>query len=190
MKLRRTGVLAALAAMWLIFLAPDASAHAVLVSSNPPNGAELTDPPGQVLLTFSEPPDLGVSLIHVLDAGGTEVEEGGTEAVPGDPLAIRTALGDLPQGVYTVTWRVLSRADGHITAGTYAFGVGVSPAGAGVPPGASDQHDTPSPSPLAVTARWAIYAGLAGRRGGGGGGGGGWGGRPPGGPGAPAGGGA
>jgi copper transport protein len=162
MQLRRTGVLAALAAMWVLFLAPEASAHAVLVSSDPPTGAELTDPPGQVHLTFSEPPDLGVSVIHVLDAGGMEVEEGETAAVPGDPLAIRTAVGDLPHGVYTVTWRVLSRADGHITAGTFAFGVGVSPAGAGDPPGASDGHETPPPSPLAVTARWGMYAGLAG----------------------------
>jgi hypothetical protein len=31
----------------------------------------------------------------------------------------------MPDGVYTVTWRTVSKTDGHVTAGAISFGVGV-----------------------------------------------------------------
>jgi copper transport protein len=65
----------------------------------------------------------------------------------------------LDDGVYTVSWRVVSKVDGHLTSGAFAFGVGVSPDEievAEVPESA-----VAGPAPLEVLARFAIYTGLA-----------------------------
>ncbi|MFN8452369.1 MAG: copper resistance protein CopC [Anaerolineae bacterium] len=43
---------------------------------------------------------------------------------PRRPEADVVAPGDLPDGVYTVSWRAISAADGHSTRGSYAFSVG------------------------------------------------------------------
>ena len=40
---------------------------------------------------------------------------------------VRVRLDPVPDGVYTVTWRTVSATDGHVTAGAFSFGVGVSP---------------------------------------------------------------
>src|SRR4029453_5602707 len=69
-------------------------------------------------------------------------------------------LGDLADGTYTVSWRVVSRDDGHVTDGSVAFGVGVPAPSATPQAQAAPQGATPSPSPAAAAARWALYAGL------------------------------
>jgi copper transport protein len=140
--------------------AAPAAAHAELRSSDPADGAVLRTAPSQVRLTFTEPPDPTLSFVHVLDALGKGVEVGSPRPVPGDRFSIRTSLGSLPKGVYTVTWRTVSEADGHVTAGSFSFGVGESPIGATPPPG-SAQPENPPPSVLAVVGRWCLYAGLA-----------------------------
>jgi copper transport protein len=63
-------------------------------------------------------------------------------------------------GTYTVSWRTVSAVDGHPTAGTFAFGVGVG--AATLPPAqvVAAARGTPPPSPLAVAGRWAYYWGL------------------------------
>jgi copper transport protein len=74
------------------------------------------------------------------------------------PRGIKVALKSLGKGVYTVSWRVVSRVDGHFTAGAYAFGVGVSPSeieNADVPAASGS-----SPSPWEVAGRAVLYAGL------------------------------
>ena len=65
---------------------------------------------------------------------------------------------DLGDGVYTVSWRVVSTADGHLTAGAFAFGVGVTEGEVAAVP---EAPSTPSPSPLAVAGKVLLYAGLA-----------------------------
>ena len=58
-----------------------------------------------------------------------------------------------------MTWRVVSRVDGHVTAGSFSFGVGVQPGASTTSAGAVPT--TPSPPPLGVAGRWAFYWGLA-----------------------------
>ena len=148
---------AGLASMWV--LAPAAAAHAALVSSDPADGAQLKVAPAAVTMTFSESPDPKLSVVHVLDAAGSQVEAAPVASVPGDPKQLRETLkSGLPDGVYTVSWRVVSEADGHVTAGAFAFGVGV-PAGT-VRPSVS-LPATPGPSPLAVVGKVLLYAGLS-----------------------------
>ena len=63
----------------------------------------------------------------------------------------------LPDGVYTVSWRVASSTDGHVTAGSFAFGVGASTT---VTPVGSSSSSASGPTPLSVGAKTALYVGL------------------------------
>jgi copper transport protein len=151
-------LLVAAAGALVLVLASPAGAHALLERSDPLDGARLDEPPQAVRLEFTEPPELALSAIQVLDRSGTEVQED-TEAVPGEPMVLRAALPELEQGVYTVVWRVVSRVDGHPTAGTFAFGVGVSPLQVAGPT-VAEEPLTPEPSPVEMAGRWGLFVGL------------------------------
>ena len=150
----------AFCAIWLVASAPAAGAHASLRSSDPADGAILDVAPSAVTLTYTEPPDPKLTVVHVLNSSGKQAEKGSPEPVPGRRFEIREPLDVLPDGVYTVTWRTVSETDGHVTAGGFSFGVGVSPAGAPPPPGGR-VGETPSPSPLSVAGKWSLYVGLS-----------------------------
>ena len=112
-------------------------------------------------MTFTEPPDPKLSLVHVLDVNGTTVEAGPVEAVPGHDDQLRIPLpADLPDGVYTVSWRVVSEADGHATAGAFSFGVNVAP-GTVVTPEHPGSDDAVALRRRASRASSCLYVGLA-----------------------------
>jgi copper transport protein len=158
--MRRTAGAFLLAGAIVVVLAGGASAHALVRSSEPASGAILQAAPMQVVVTFTEPPDPGLSFLHVLDASGRSVTSGSSGPVPGNPLQLRVPLQPLPNGVYTVAWRTVSKVDGHVTGSSFSFGVGVSSIPSASP--ASVQGTTtPSPKPLMVAGRWAFYWGLA-----------------------------
>ncbi len=136
-----------------------AAAHANLASSDPPANAQLAAAPSVVTMTFTEPPDPKLSIVHVLDQAGERVEAGPAAAVEGEQKQLQIPLpSDLPNGVFTVSWRVVSETDGHVTAGAFAFGVGVSP-GSAPPPGPTGSG-TPAPSVASVIGKIGLYAGL------------------------------
>ncbi len=134
---------------------PRADAHALLWRSVPDRGAMLQRAPDTVTLTFTEPPERTFSAIHVLDRTGRPVEPGAALAVPGQPLALRVPLNALPDGIYTVTWRTVSRVDGHVAGGTFEFGVGAVAA-------ASAEDTSPRSAALYVVSRVMLYAGVIG----------------------------
>ena len=99
-----------------------AAAHANLASSDPAANALLDHAPANVTMTFTEPPDPKLSIVHVLDVNGTDVESGTVQGVPANNEQLMIPLpADLPDGVYTVSWRVVSEADGHATAGAFSL---------------------------------------------------------------------
>jgi copper transport protein len=157
--MRRALVAVLLAGVALLLAAPAASAHAVLRSSDPASGASLSKPPQRVTLSFTEPPDLTLSSVHVLDSTGKAVESGKARAVPGNQLALEVPLGQLGNGAYTVSWRTVSRADGHLTNGSFAFGVGVQASGS-QGGGTAATAASPPPSVVGVAGRWALDWGL------------------------------
>ncbi|HZD74413.1 MAG TPA: copper resistance protein CopC [Actinomycetota bacterium] len=157
--MRRPLVAALLAGLALLLAAPAASAHALLRGSDPAGGASLPRAPEKVTLNFTEPPDLTLSSVHVLDSGGKAVESGKARAVPGKPLSVEVPLGRAPNGAYTVSWRTVSKADGHLTSGSFAFGVGVR-ASSATSGGAPEAVSSPAPSVLGVAGRWAFDWGL------------------------------
>ncbi|NYI05485.1 copper resistance protein CopC [Allostreptomyces psammosilenae] len=126
---RRVGALlgAVLAALALLFAtAPPAAAHAELIGSDPAAGTVLDSAPSAVTLSFSEGVELGLGAVRVLDPAGEQVDAGTVEHADGDPATARVALtGEMPQGTYTVAWRVGS-ADAHVVSGAFTFSVGAA----------------------------------------------------------------
>ena len=155
----RFALAAVLALLWLAAAGMPAGAHALLRESDPAAGSSVDRAPDRVVLTFTERPEPGLSSIRVLDSGGRQVERGQAALVQGSPVQLAVGLGDLGEGTYTVAWRVVSRDDGHVTDGAFAFGVGVE-ATATPQARAAPQGATPAPSIPATAARWALYAGL------------------------------
>jgi copper transport protein len=154
----RAGAVAAIVASALAWAAAPAAAHALPQSSDPAAGARVAKSPAAVSITFGETPDPRLSLIGVLDTSGANRTVGRTTAVAGDPRTLQVAVGALPDGVYTVSWRTVSEVDGHLASGSFAFGVGVTPAGASLTGGFTTK--APAPSATSVAARWLLYAGL------------------------------
>ena len=134
-----------------------AGAHATLQSSSPADGELLDTSPDEIRLAFSEPPDLGLTTIGVVNSTGADVSTRTPER-GGSNRQVRVPLDRLPDGVYTVTWRTVSSTDGHVTAGAFSFGVGVSQAE--VTTSRRSAPTTPSPSAAAVAGLWLLYAGL------------------------------
>ena len=127
-------------------------------SSSPAAGATLGSPPDAVTLTFSETPDLRLASVKVLDTGGTDRAGRPIEAIADPPASIRVPVELDGDGVYTVSWRVVSSVDGHISAGSFVFGVGQPPPTA--PPDTAGGGTSQSGSPPAIGARWILYLGL------------------------------
>src|SRR5207245_7132174 len=85
-----------------------ASAHALLKRSVPADGSTVSQAPRAIQLFFTEPPELSLSSVTVLDSSGNPVHGiGPPQPVPGTPdeLSVAVGTGSLPDGVYTVAWR-------------------------------------------------------------------------------------
>jgi copper transport protein len=129
-----------------------AQAHATLVRSDPSDGSVLEAAPSKVRLVFDD--DVRpVSGIKAIRNGGGSVLSGRPHVVGGRVLVV-PLRGGLPDGDYTVLWRVLSD-DGHRLSGVIAFGVGAGRA----PPTAALSADN-GPSFQDVFSRWLFFAGL------------------------------
>jgi copper transport protein len=106
---------------WLVI---PVSAHALLLQSNPEANAVLEKSPIQVEMFFSESLEPELSSITVYDSNNLIVDAGDVRVDPSDPKRMTVSLRSLTDGVYTVTWKVVSSIDGHQTVGTYPFAVG------------------------------------------------------------------
>lgn len=108
----------------LLGLAGSASAHAVLEESAPARGAQLESPPAQVSFTFNEPVEASLGAVRVFDTAGDQVQTGELERPGGQADTVGAGLpGDLPDGLYTATYQVVS-ADSHPVSGGITFTVG------------------------------------------------------------------
>src|SRR2546425_8279041 len=101
-----------------------AQAHAELLLASPSPGTGLAQAPAAVVIKFSEPLNVALSRIQVLDSSGADLGQGPTLAVAGDTQALRRPLGLLSTGQYVVRWTTVSALDGHTLRGTYSFAVG------------------------------------------------------------------
>lgn len=151
--LRVAAVLALTAMAWLA-AAGSASAHARLISSDPPAEGVLADPPTHVRLTFSEPVQVAPDGVRIFDPTGQRVDDGRVAHPGGEGSVVQVGLRDATAlGSYTVSWRVIS-ADAHPIAGAFTFAVG-QPSAAAPPAGA-----TPSGNDPAVAALYTLFGAL------------------------------
>jgi copper transport protein len=136
---RRAVLLAGLAAVWLVLACAPALAHANLVEASPPQGGEVSKAPERVELRFSEPVDAEFDPVVVRAAGGARVDAHEARVDPEDARVVLADLERVPEGSYTVKWRVTS-IDGHVVEGRYAFAVAA--AGEDRPSGDTKDGDT------------------------------------------------
>jgi copper transport protein len=139
--------------------ASPAGAHAVLVSSNPGAGSGLEATPTAINLTFSEEPEPSLTTIKLTGPHGAPVPLAPATPVPGDPRSVTVHVPTLTKGVYSVDWRVVSRIDGHPTAATYSFGVGVTPEQAQLA-NAAKSTSTSAASSVEILGRFLLLAGV------------------------------
>lgn len=129
---KRRGILS----LFLAFLIPlmvtatIASAHAVLVKSEPENGAALEQPPQQVIAWFGQELESRSSSIQVFNTDGRQIDngDGGVDLYDPDHTSMIATLPDnLSNGTYTAHWSVVSVEDGDSEEGEFYFGVGETP---------------------------------------------------------------
>ncbi|HEX9013971.1 MAG TPA: copper resistance CopC family protein, partial [Anaerolineaceae bacterium] len=123
---KRVRALLAAAAVLALLLVParPVSAHAILTRSIPAADDTLSRAPAQIELFFSEAVEPNFSRITVLDSQGVAVDNADSRVDPAQPAHLTVSLRSLPDGVYTVAWRAISAADGHLTEGSFPFVVG------------------------------------------------------------------
>ncbi|MDR7523224.1 MAG: CopD family protein [Armatimonadota bacterium] len=134
-----------------------AGAHGVLQRSWPAPNSTPDAAPRQVDLWFTEPVDPAFSSATVVDPFGNRVS--GRATVSADGRQMTVPLRDLPGGVYTVRWRVLSAVDGHTTGGAFVFAVGIPERGIPARPTAA-AGESEAPHPGLVVIRWIGYLAL------------------------------
>ena len=132
----RVSAVLALCFVFLGVSAQAAFAHAVLVRSFPTDGSRISESPVQVKLYFSEGVRLSYSTFQVADLDG-DLYRADVKADPSDPSQVVLDVPQLDQGVYIVSWHILSSSDSHLTDGRILFGVNqdvpVAAGGGGAP---------------------------------------------------------
>jgi copper transport protein len=121
-------------------------AHAVLIESEPADGASVAEAPGRFVLRFSEP--VVPVAVRLIAQDGGEIGNVGVEAR--DDTLVVTPPGPLLPGGYFLSYRVTS-LDAHAVGATLRFGVGAPAPGAAAAAGEGG-----APMPAAV-ARWLTY---------------------------------
>ncbi len=109
----------------LTVLAPAqvASAHAILLTSEPAPSAVLDQSPREIALFFNEAVDTVFGRVRILDSSGNVVQIIKPIRDPATHTIVRAPLLLLAEGTYVVIWRVAS-ADSHPVQGSFTFQIG------------------------------------------------------------------
>lgn len=131
-------------------------AHDYLVDAEPADGAVLPRPPDVVRLTFSDQV-LPTAPAVLLRRGDTVLLE--AEPALDGRVAEADLPDDLPDGEYSVAWRVVS-ADGHPVSGLITFTVGTVTAGEAATPAEAQDAAPPPAGPTEPSTAAAAPAAL------------------------------
>ncbi|MDA8318980.1 MAG: copper resistance protein CopC [Actinomycetota bacterium] len=161
---RAWGLLGAMiaAGILLVAAAPAASAHATLLFTSPAADSAVPVSPTAITLTFNQSVTLQGTPVSLTGAGGGKIALGPARQASGRSVVTVPVTGRLSDGVYTVTWQVIS-ADGDLVGSQYRFAVGPAPASLASVPAA--EPSVPGQWPTAIL-RWLLFAALAGSLGG------------------------
>jgi copper transport protein len=138
-----------------------AAAHANLVQSDPPAQSSLARAPDRIQLLFSEPVEPRFIEVSVLDRDRNRVDAGDAQLLAGTNDTVVASLGDLPPGVYTISWKMVSTVDGHTTRGLVPFSVGdpgavPEPLSAEEIGAVSSEEASVQRGPAGVVGRWLV----------------------------------
>jgi len=133
-------------------------AHAQLVTSSPGSGVVLPESPDEIRIVFSERLEVQVTSIDVASDDGTPIITRAGQIDPEDPYALVMADPQLANGIYQITWRTLSAADGHTAEGFLTFGIGDADGTIVSRPDGGIVHS--ETDPVGVVGRWLTYVGL------------------------------
>src|SRR5437588_4430445 len=124
-KIRRFFFIALPLALCLVFIFPAvASAHAILLRSDPAKDAVLNAPPQQVRMWFTEDLNPAFTTAVVVNANNKQVDKHDAHVSPNDTKEMDVSLTpNLPPAVYIVIYRTDSADDGHILRGSFIFTV-------------------------------------------------------------------
>lgn len=144
----------------LVFSAPQALAHAQVVSQSPAPSSEVSALPSKVEITFNE------KLISLGDGNQLQMlDPEGNEVTTGDVLTSESAISralnaSSKPGEYYVSYRAVS-ADGHVVAGEYTFNLTPNevPAIAIAPPPAEDENGETGRNLLVSLATFTLLLG-------------------------------
>ncbi|MBI4670870.1 MAG: copper resistance protein CopC [Chloroflexi bacterium] len=111
----------------LIFVstADSVFAHAAVVACAPRIGANLAQPPSQIVCQFDQPLDPAKSSLKVTAPNGQQVDKNDVRLFEGDRYSIVVSLdaSKMSPGIYTVQWSVTDPTDNVETSGTVQFGI-------------------------------------------------------------------
>jgi copper transport protein len=146
----RRAIAAALLAA--LVLPATAAAHASVRATSPASRHELGRPPRRVTIRFDEAVDALPNAVRVYDARGRIVSR--APRSEDERKVVAAPLVRLPNGGYTVRWRVLSD-DGHVVAGVFTFGVRAAA------PEPTEAFGASGPTRTEHVVRWLDFVGLA-----------------------------
>ena len=112
-------------ALFLTLLLPGiASAHAILLRSDPAKDAVLNAAPQQVRMWFSEDLNPAFTTAQVVNGQNVRVDKGDAHVASNGTKEMDVSLkSNLPPAVYIVVYRTDSANDGHILTGSFIFSV-------------------------------------------------------------------
>ena len=118
---RRPAALLGLSVLWLLFLCGPVLAHAGILKASPEYDESVSKPPEQVRIQFNESVEAAFSPLEVYNQQGKRVDLDDARTDPDNSDILVAGLEpNLPDGAYSVKWRVTS-ADGHPIDGEYKF---------------------------------------------------------------------
>ncbi|NGO49236.1 copper resistance protein CopC/CopD [Streptomyces sp. YC419] len=112
-----------LGTLFLLGGAGSASAHSSVRDTDPREGTVLQTAPKQVTMTFTEAVGISDDSIRVLSPDNVRMNAGPAEHAGGSDTVRVRLQDDLPEGTFTVAWRVVS-ADSHPISGAFTFSIG------------------------------------------------------------------
>lgn len=158
--LKHRALTAAILALLLTALFVSKSqAHASLLRSDPADGAILGEAPREVRLWFDEPISIRFSSAQLFDVNSRPVPIDGIRGDASDPTLLIITLPELPEGTYTILWKILSESDGHLNQGMLVYGIGQ---GDGSEMGSVVAPEAGAPPLVEVILRWLNFTLLAG----------------------------
>ncbi len=124
MTRRLLGIAVPLALLLTLLFPAVASAHAILLRSDPAKDSLLSVAPQRVRMWFSEGLNPAFSTAVVVNGDNKRVDNRDAHVSSNDQTEMDLTLqANLPPAVYIVIWRTDSAADGHVLRGSFIFSV-------------------------------------------------------------------